>query len=210
MKKQTFPRADVLPFLTQRLLENNLPKNIVISGATCSGKTTLAGEVQAILQMKGSSTVILPLDSYYRDVDDPMFPKNARGEPIFDVPQSFDRGAFIAAAKDLSAGSSIELPCYDLPTNKRIFDKTFKVLPAMFILYEGLFATSCLKDLPGTLHVFMQTPTKTCMERRIVRDKLVWGVSAEQAEEHFIKRVLPYWDYCLNQQEFAHVIVDSN
>ena len=181
---------------------------IAVSGPTCSGKTTFAKRLYELLAAANTSAVIIPLDSYFRDFNDPQLPTNEAGRRLFDIPGAFWQDQFVEAVKCLFAGHSIHLPFYDISRNKRLPWINPARFPAKVIIAEGLFAGMFLQQtsLP-VFNVYMDTAWEVCMERRIDRDQHHLGVTAEVVESHFRQKILPYWDQCEIQKKTADIII---
>jgi uridine kinase len=186
----------------------NLPQVIAISGPTCSGKTTFATRLTEDFHNAGVSVTNVPLDCYFRDCDDPDFPRSKQGL-LFDLPSAYWSGEFADAVTSLVIGHPVYLPQYDLARNKRLLTPGEKIFSAHAIIAEGLFAGQFLdRKSFRVFKVFMDTPVEVCLQRRVERDVRIYGVSVRQATEYFRLKVMPYWAQCvLNQKSNADLIV---
>ena len=199
-----------LTYLSEMALCGKLPRLVTISGGTCSGKTTFAAKMLAILDKIGVSTAIVPLDSYYRDRNDPAFPRHGSGH-IYDVPEAYERNRFASDVSTLMSESPIYMPIYDMASNRRL-GSTKKVWPKNIIIAEGIFAASFL-DHPdlGAFHIYMETTQGECLTRKIERDTARYKVSGTQVIRNFTEKVAPYWArHQQSEKTLAHVIVDDH
>jgi len=195
-------------FLCERA-KGELPKVIAISGGTCSGKTTFASKLKSVLQDMGISVRVVPLDSYYKDHDDPGFPKDKQKRHLLDVPGAFFGNEFLADISALAYGNSVRIPVYHLPTNKRLIGQSVSLCPAQTIIAEGLFAGYfMLRSTLPVFYIFIDTPAEVCLERRIERDTRLYGVSPSQVRVFFRSRILPYWEeYASMQRQSADLVI---
>lgn len=136
---------------------------IGIGGGSCSGKTTLARELAGRLD-----SVILPLDSYYRDLS--LLPAAEREQWNFDHPDALEWPLLVEHLTRLAAGESVQSPCYDFATHTRI--RTSRpVAPAGIVVVEGILA---LHDaIPPDLYrlrIFVDAPRELRLQRRVMRD----------------------------------------
>jgi len=137
------------------------PYVIAISGASCSGKTTLADA----LRREFDDALVFGLDSYYRD-----FSGISHLDINVDVPEAIHNDLAASHIRQLRARNSIEMPIYDYATHSRS-TKTRHIEPAQYIIVEGLFALywediRALTDLA----VFIDADPDVCRTRRIDRD----------------------------------------
>jgi len=184
---------------------------VSISGTTCSGKTTFAQELETALVGEGVTVTMVHLDSYFRDKDDPLVPKDADGRSIFDLPSSYHGGEFISAVSALSRGCCVDIPTFDLEKNKRRIGDNKLAMPARVIIAEGLFANTLLKDAKMfAICVFMDIPIETCLNRRIERDVAQFSVTPERVREIWRMKVLPYLNLQRGpEKDCATIIVTS-
>jgi uridine kinase len=92
----------------------------------------------------------------------------------------------------LSRGEAIERPLYDFSRHIRVPDRTQTIEPGAFVLVEGLFALFYVDLLPlYQLRVFIDTPDDVCFDRRMRRDTVERGRSAESVRIQYETTVRP-------------------
>jgi uridine kinase len=162
-----------------------LPAVLAIAGASGSGKTTLAAELAREL-----NGVHFPLDNYYRDLS--HLPLEERARQNFDDPALIESTLLAAHVAALARGEAIERPRYDFSTHSRIPGRTETVRAASLVLVEGLFAL-CYPELLSLYHlrVYVDTPDDVCFERRLKRDMVERGRSAESVRQQYAATVRP-------------------
>lgn len=157
---------------------------IAIAGPSCAGKTELSRRLAQEL-----SCPVLVLDSYYRDLSG-LTPAQ-RAKVNFDEPSALDDQILIHQVRALSKGDTVPQPVYDFATHTRT-PKTESFAASEFLIVEGLFALYWpeLRDLAGT-KVFVNAPDGVCLRRRLMRDVVERGRTAESVITQFEQTVQP-------------------
>lgn len=161
------------------------PSIIAIAGASGSGKTTLAAELARELD-----GIHFPLDNYYLDLS--HLPPPERAKENFDDPALIESPLLVEHVAALSRGEAIERPLYDFSRHIRVPDRTETMEPGAFVLVEGLFALFYADRLPlYQLRIFIDTPDDICFDRRMRRDTVERGRSAESVRRQYEATVRP-------------------
>lgn len=161
------------------------PAVIGIAGASGSGKTTLALELARELD-----GIHFPLDNYYCDLS--HLPLADRAQQNFDEPELIEKSLLVEHVAALARGEAIERPLYDFSTYIRIPDKSDLVVAGAFLLVEGLFALYYPELLSHyNLRVYVETPDEVCFERRLRRDMVERGRTAESVKLQYDATVRP-------------------
>lgn len=169
--------------------------NLIISGMSCSGKTTLASSIPNSLHFEQ--------DWYFKDKKD--IPVTRKGY-LFDSPNAFHMIEFVNDVENLLEKGVIYIPTYDIKTNTRI-SKTKKVDRKNINIFEGLHTIGELKDLRDSIKVFIDTPLEECLKRRIRRD-VSYGISEQEVIKYFYEVMIPmYKSYIEGQKEYADLII---
>jgi uridine kinase len=156
-----------------------------IAGCSGSGKTTLASELARML-----GGIHFPLDNYYRDLS--HLPHAERAMANFDDPAIIESPLLAAHVAGLARGLAIERPLYDFATHIRVEGQTETVRPGAVLVVEGIFAL-CYAELLSLyqLRIFVETPDDICFERRLRRDMVERGRSAESVRQQYEATVRP-------------------
>jgi uridine kinase len=161
------------------------PLVLGIAGASGSGKTTLA--VELARELDG---VHFPLDNYYRDLSHLALAERALAN--FDDPALIESSLLAEHVAALARGESIERPLYDFSHHIRISDKTETVRPRTMVLVEGLFALYYPELLPiYKFGIYIDTSDDICFERRMRRDMVERGRTAESVQLQYEATVRP-------------------
>lgn len=182
----------------------NSPFIIGVAGGSGSGKTTVVKNLIDVL--KGTSTVVLHHDNYYRDQS--HLPLEERVKTNYDHPNSLETSLLVEHLKLLSEGKSILEPTYDFLNHTRS-QETISIQPAQVILVEGIliFDDPALRELCN-LKVFVDTDDDIRLIRRIQRDTTERGRSLDNVIEQYLNTVRPmYQQFVEPSKRFADVII---
>jgi uridine kinase len=156
-----------------------------IAGASGSGKTTLA--VELARELDG---IYFPIDNYYRDLG--HMPFSERVKQNFDDPALIESSLLAKHVAALARGEMIERPLYDFSTHTRVLDRTEGIRAGSLVLIEGLFALYYPELLPlYQFRVYVDTPDDLCFERRMKRDTVERGRSADSVRVQYETTVRP-------------------
>lgn len=161
------------------------PQIIGISGGSGGGKTLLA--TMLCLRLGLDNTVLLSLDSYYRDQVD--VPPSVRGN--FDHPASVDQELFFNHLRRLRMGESVAMPCYDFTTHSRMVQtKTISCQPVIVLDGVLLYALEGIFDYLD-FSVYVDTAADVRLARRILRDVEERGRTLESVVSQYLDTVRP-------------------
>ncbi|KAI9857145.1 MAG: Uridine kinase [Vezdaea acicularis] len=117
---------------------------IGISGASGSGKTSLAVEIVSSLNLPW--VVILSMDAFYKPLNKEEHELAHRNEYDFDSPNAIDFDTLVSNIRDLKQGKRAEIPIYSFSRHQREEETTSIYAPHVLIL-EGIFALYSLKQM---------------------------------------------------------------
>lgn len=187
----------------ENLIKESGMANVVISGISCSGKTTLAREIKQAYAKQGQVGVICQ-DRYFKDLDE--IPKTTKGY-LTDSPNAFHRIEFVRDAKKLIESGSVLVPSYDIAQNKRAGVVTLIETDGINV-FEGLHAISLLSELENSVKIFLNTSMEICLQRRIERDTKLYSISEERIREHWHNCIEPMCkSYILPQKKHADIVL---
>lgn len=159
-----------------------MPKLILITGGSSSGKTTVAKNVKEAL---GENAILISQDMFYK-------PQNKSGDN-YDTPSAFDWETQHKVIKSLKEGKRIKGPIYSFHKNDRTGWEMLE--PAKIIIFEGLFSfwdDEICKE--ADLQIFVDTPSDTRLSRRLVRDIKHRGREPLGVIEVWLKNVAPAYN----------------
>lgn len=161
------------------------PIIIVVGGASGSGKTTIAQELQKHLPHHKVDSI--SQDSYYRSL-----PEGTDASTYnFDHPEAIDFDLVVQHLKDLAKGKDVEVPKYDFTTHKRLEGTRLVSKPSVVIL-DGIFTLS----IPSVrrncdLTVFTLEDLDICLARRLRRDLQERGRDVDSVLRQYHRFVKP-------------------
>ena len=137
---------------------------ISITGASSSGKTTIANKIAE--QVGSEKCFVLSQDNFYKSVPDDVDPSTYN----FDDPKAIDFQALIKVLTSLKNGTYTEIPNYCFKTHKRTGYSTID-FKGYCIILEGIL-TMCSITIVEMMDmkIFVDTDLDVCLMRRIKRD----------------------------------------
>lgn len=171
-----------------------VPRIVLVSGPSSSGKTTFSKRLMLQLKVEGLTPVALSMDDYF--VDRELTPKDEHGEYDFESLYAIDLNKFNADLKDLTEGKRIEVPTFSFTEGKRNYSgETLQLNPNDVLIIEGIHALNpeLLQNIDNNLKfkIYVSALTTISVDnhnwiptsdnrliRRIVRDYRYRGYSA--------------------------------
>lgn len=183
--------------VANRITEDENIKLILLAGPSGSGKTTTANLIRDAIIAKGEDATVISLDDFYRDHDDPEYPRLQNGEQDYECPESLNLLRLSDTLKRIVDDEEFEIPKYDFKLGKCISTKKHPPLGHGCVIIEGLHALNPkISDaLPKEkiLKVFVSVSTnvnhnskrilsgrKLRFIRRLVRDHIYRGATVER------------------------------
>ncbi|MCX8068236.1 MAG: nucleoside kinase [Anaerolineae bacterium] len=197
---------------------------VLIAGPSASGKTTFAKRLAIQLQAHGIRPFPLAMDDYF--VDREKTPRDEKGSYDFEALEALDLPLLNQQLLALMAGEEVTLPHFDFRTGTRQKGPTVRLTPDHIILAEGIHGlnpnlvpmippeniyriyVSALTQLNLDRHNRVPT-TDTRLIRRIVRDAMFRGYSAEETLARWESVRRGEKRYIFPYQEHADVMFNS-
>lgn len=177
---------------------------IGIAGGSGSGKTTV---VKAITEQLKDSVVVIPQDSYYKDLS--HCTEQEKKDHNFDHPDSIDFELLCQHLKELKEGKTIEQPVYSYITCSRSTDETVTVAPAEVIIVEGILIFTCSKLRKQLdIKIFVDADDDDRLMRVMSRDIIERGKTVEWVIDRYSKTVKPmYLQFIEPSKRYADIII---
>lgn len=109
---------------------------ITLAGPTCSGKTTTAAKLTALLEAGGRCARVISIDDFYYEKAE----MDKMGVTDLEGPKSINIPLFEKCICDLSAGRATDFPTFDFSTRKRIALTEYIPHPDDIYIFEGIQA----------------------------------------------------------------------
>lgn len=162
-------------------------KLVLISGASCSGKTTTTAKLSRYIAREGKHAVVVSIDDFYKDyVDSPTRPD---GSKDLETIESIDLDYLHFFLSELMAGRTADLPRFDFISQKRSEEYTpVRLGDNDILLIEGLHALnpriySGFVEEQRMFRVYLYVRSHTDADprflRRLVRDYYHRGAPAD-------------------------------
>ena len=169
-------------------------KIVLLAGPSSSGKTTTSKRLAVLMMACGLHPHTLSTDDYFVNRVDT--PKDEHGEYDFECIEAVDTAFFQQQMNQLLHGEEVELPRYDFPTGKRVFEgRKLRIGPGDVIILEGNHALNPLfsQQIPEAdkYRIYISALTTIALDdhnyvptvdirllRRILRDYKYRGFSA--------------------------------
>ena len=176
--------------------EGGIPKFVLISGPSSSGKTTFSKRLTIQLMVNGIRPVVISMDNYFVNREDT--PRDENGQWDFEHLETLDLPLFRQHVQDLLDGKTISLPFYNFETGMREYrGETLHLEEDTVVILEGLHALNpaLIPDIPrsATFKIYVSALTTVNLDshnwiptvdvrliRRIVRDYRYRGYSARE------------------------------
>ena len=190
--------------IAKKVAEDDKIRIITLAGPSGSGKTTSANLISDAIKAYGKESIVVSLDDFYRNSDDPDYPRLTDGSRDFERPESLHLDEIAKTLKAIADGKEFTLPKYDFKIGGRASESLHAPILNGCVVIEGLHALNpkISGALPReqVLKVFVSVSTniiasdgerlisgrKIRFVRRMVRDSIYRASDAE--------RTLSMWD----------------
>ncbi len=196
--------------LADLISQNEDIKIVLLAGPSGSGKTTGANLLSDAIRDRGVESLVVSLDNFYKDADDPTYPVLADGNKDYECPQALNLDELGEMLLHACEGREFEIPRYEFKSSKKIGVQKHAPIAHGCLIIEGLHALNPIISsfLPREkiFKLFVSVSTnindggerilsgkKLRFIRRMVRDSLYRGTNAE--------KTLDMWRNVLHSEE---------
>lgn len=183
--------------LTHKITDDGVVRIVLLAGPSGSGKTTTANLLADSIRGEGEDAMVVSLDNFYRDANDPEYPKLADGTPDYECPGALDIPLLSQTLERIASGKDFCIPRYDFKEGRSVESTFYQPMPNGCVIIEGLHALNpCIYgNLPSEkmLRLFVSVSTninaygeriisgrKIRFVRRMVRDSIYRGADAKK------------------------------
>ncbi len=183
---------------------------LLLAGPSGSGKTTTANLIADAIRVLGEECMVVSLDDFYRNSDDPEYPRLSDGEHDYECPEALRLDEVREAIAHISRGEIFEIPKYNFKVGARSYVKKYDAKDHACVIIEGLHALNPKicdgLDMNKVLRLFVSVSTNINLEgerlisgrkarfvRRMVRDSIYRNSNAE--------RTLSMWQNVLSAED---------
>ena len=125
---------------------------LLLAGPSSSGKTTTSRLITEELAAMGHSATVLSLDDFYRNPEEPEYPRDDKGNLDYEAPDSIDIGLVHDCLAAVLQGETYPAPRFDFHAHRRAPDPVpISVPEGGVLIVEGLHALNprLSAGLPG-------------------------------------------------------------
>ena len=191
--------------------------SILLSGPTCSGKTTTANKVIDAFHNINKDVTIISLDDFFHERIDKRIVDNSK-KIDYDSVDVLDLDLLSKCIKSAKAGNNIKVPIFDFVSQSRVGYNAHYITEDEVVIFEGIQAVypevTSLFD-QEFIGIFINVNEDVCLNgitfyrdeirliRRLVRDRKFRGASAdftfylwESVRENEDKSIFPNKNIC--------------
>ena len=196
--------------IARRIADDERIKVVLLAGPSGSGKTTSANLICDAIETLGEAAMVVSLDNFYRDSDDPDYPRLPSGEPDYECPEALRLDTLSDALMKIANNEPYDIPRYDFKVGACVEIQHYPPINHGCVIIEGLHALNPkirerLSD-ESVLKIFISVSTninhggerilsgrKARFIRRLVRDSIYRAADAE--------KTLEMWDEVLAAED---------
>ena len=196
--------------VADKIADDGRIKVVFLAGPSGAGKTTTANLLSDYVKARVGDCMVVSLDDFYRNADDPEYPRFENGERNFEAIEALDLPMLSKTISDMASGMPFELPKYDFKVGGRTMMRSYDGIGSGCVIIEGLHALNPLvfSSIPdeNSLKIFISVSTnitkrgdrilsgrKIRFVRRMIRDSLYRGATAQ--------RTLDFWSGVLHGED---------
>lgn len=200
----------IIDSIADRISADERIRIVMIAGPSGSGKTTTANLLKDALISREEESLVVSLDDFYRNPDDPDYPKNPDGTNDFESVYALDIPLLTDTLVNIASARPFAVPKYDFKEGARSELLTYGAMPHGCVIIEGLHALSpaVLSHIPNgaAFKLFVSVSTninkdgvrilsgrKIRFLRRMIRDSIYRNSSVE--------RTLGMWRGVLSEED---------
>lgn len=123
---------------THKIVNSN-SKIVLLSGPTCSGKTTTAKKLIDDFISAGKEVIVISIDDFFKErVEERIVVKDKKID--YDSVDALDLELLTQCVKSIKAGNTISVPVFDFMSQKRNGVNKHKITENSVIIFEGIQA----------------------------------------------------------------------
>ena len=124
--------------VARKVCESGKIRIILLAGPSASGKTTTANLISDKIKSFGEKSMVVSLDNFYRNSDDPAYPKLSDGTRDFESPYALDLDTLIKTLGDIIDGREFDVPKYDFKVGGRVETTHYPSYKDGCVVIEGI------------------------------------------------------------------------
>ncbi len=212
--------------VADRICSDKNVRILLVAGPSGSGKTTTANLISDKIKLHGEDCIVVSLDDFYRNNDDPNYPTQPDGSRDLEAAEALDIEAVTKTLMAIAESREFMLPKYDFKVSRRVEERLHTPMPNGCVIIEGLHALNPMifSKLPKEkcLKLFISVSTnindggvrilsgrKIRFVRRMVRDSIYRNADAEKTLSLWKNVLLGEDKYLYPNRKYADITFDT-
>ena len=125
--------------VAERITESQI-KVLLLAGPSGAGKTTTANLIADAIRTRGFDALIVSLDNFYRDHEDPAYPRLESGARDMESADALDLARVRDCLSHILLGRDFSIPRYDFKLGRAISETAYEPVRHGCVIVEGLHA----------------------------------------------------------------------
>jgi len=182
------------------ILSDKNINTVALAGPSCSGKTTTAGKLGALLETAGRRVVSISIDDFYLE-------ENTASDkiyiPDYESPEALDLGMFNHFIRDIYNGNEAIAPIYDFKERKRVGMRRYVPQENDIYIFEGIQA------LYPEIYRSLDSATTKRVYITVASSVTANGMRFEADEIRLLRRILRDYNNRASGPEFTLRLWDA-
>lgn len=200
-------------------------KMVLISGPSCSGKTTTSKKLKLFLEAEGLEPYAISVDDYFKEREETPLDEN--GDKDFESVNAVDINLFSKQLNQLLNYEEVLLPTFNFITGKKEYAKKLKLPENGILIIEGLHSLneSLTSNIDKDKKYKIYISPLTCLNldnhnrlstsdnrliRRMVRDNLRRGYNASATLDQWKRVRIGETKYVFPYQDSADIVLNTS
>lgn len=211
--------------IAKTISENKNIRIILISGPSCSGKTTTSKKLRIYLEAQGLNPHAISVDDYFKERDET--PLDSNGNKDFESINAVDVNLFNEQLNKLLNYEEVNIPTFNFITGKKEYKNKLKLSQNGILIIEGLHSLN--DSLTSTISsdkkykIYMSPLTSINLDnhnrlstsdnrliRRIVRDNQKRGYNASETLDQWKRVRSGETNFVFPYQDSADVVINTS
>ncbi len=161
-----------IEYVAKTIIDSGSVRVVFLAGPSASGKTTTANLIADAIRRGGEICDVVSLDNFYREANDPNYPRLPDGERDFESPYALNLDKLHKTLEDIVDGSAFSVPKYDFKVGGVTGTVDYPSYSNGCIIIEGIHGLNPMLsdsfDRDKILKIFVSVSTNITDRGRVV------------------------------------------